>query len=112
MGHRAHARRAYSGIKRFEFFAPTSREALLPADHFYRQLEAKVDLSFARDLVRDCYGELGQPSIDPVVFFKLQRSALGAGLRVSKSPTGAALRPPQDPRFRRWQLGLHQRRYG
>ncbi|MFQ5811434.1 MAG: IS1182 family transposase, partial [Armatimonadota bacterium] len=63
MGHRT---------KRFKFFAPTNLDALVPADHFYRRLEAKLDLSFVRDLVRDCYEELGRPSIDPVVFFKLQ----------------------------------------
>src|SRR3990172_12076538 len=63
MGHRT---------KQFKFFAPTNLDSLVPADHFYRHLEAKLDLSFVRDLVRDCYGELGRPSIDPVVFFKLQ----------------------------------------
>lgn len=48
-------------------------EALVPEDNFYRQVEAKLDLSFVRDLVRDCYASsMGRPSIDPVVFFKLQ----------------------------------------
>ena len=33
------------------------------ADNFYRQLEAKLDLSFVRELVRDCYeGLLGAES--------------------------------------------------
>jgi hypothetical protein len=31
-----------------------SLETLVPADHFYRHLDAKLDLSFVRDLVRGC----------------------------------------------------------
>ena len=41
-------------------------------DHFYRHLEAKLDLSFVREWARELYAERGRPSIDPVVFFKLQ----------------------------------------
>jgi transposase len=32
----------------------TSLEALVPAGHFYRHLERSLDLSFVRDLARDC----------------------------------------------------------
>ncbi len=32
-----------------------SLEALVPAGHFYRHLEAKLDLAFVRDLVRSTY---------------------------------------------------------
>src|SRR5215211_4952368 len=49
-----------------------SLEDLVPADHFYRHLEGKLDLSFVRDWTRERYAEHGRPSIDPVVFFKLQ----------------------------------------
>jgi hypothetical protein len=49
-----------------------SLAALVPPDHFYRHLEAKLDLSFVREVVRDQYATIGRPSIDPVVFFKLQ----------------------------------------
>ena len=45
-------------------------EALVPAGHFYRQLERTLDLAFVRDLVAGCYEAGGRPSIDPVVFFK------------------------------------------
>jgi len=62
MGHRT---------KRFKLFAETNLDALLPADNFYRRLEERLDLSFVRELVQDCYEEMGRPSIDPVVFFKL-----------------------------------------
>jgi transposase len=46
---------------------------LVPPDNFYRELETKLDLTFVRDLVQDFYSaRMGRPSIDPVVFFKLQ----------------------------------------
>src|SRR2546421_3741394 len=56
-------------------FAPlihVSLEELVPADHFYRHLERTLDLSFVREFVEDTYAGGGRPSIDPVVFFKLQ----------------------------------------
>lgn len=49
-----------------------SLDALVPEDNFYRQVEAKLDLSFVRDLVGHLYKPFGRPGIDPVVFFKLQ----------------------------------------
>ncbi len=49
-----------------------SLEELVPEDNFYRRLQRTVDLSFVRELVRPCYAAGGRPSIDPVVFFKLQ----------------------------------------
>ena len=60
---------------------PTTLEALVPPDHFYRHLEHPLDLGFVRDLVRDTYAESGRPSIDPVVFFKLQLILFFEGLR-------------------------------
>jgi transposase len=56
-------------------FAPLIRvslEELVPQDHFYRHLERTLDLSFVRDFVQQTYAGGGRPSIDPVVFFKLQ----------------------------------------
>jgi len=49
-----------------------SLETLVPQDHFYRRLEQVLDLSFVRDWVAACYAEAGRPSVDPIVFFKLQ----------------------------------------
>jgi transposase len=49
-----------------------SLEDLVPKDNFYRRLDRKLDLSFVRDLVEDCYASSGRPSVDPVVFFRLQ----------------------------------------
>ena len=49
-----------------------SLEALVPHDHFYRHLDRTLDLSLVRDLVHETYAATGRPSIDPVVFFRLQ----------------------------------------
>jgi transposase len=58
-----------------------SLDALVPADNFYRQLEAKLDLSFVRAWAEEKYADRGRPSIDPVVFFKLQLVLFFEGLR-------------------------------
>src|SRR5919112_335436 len=58
-----------------------SLEDLLPRDHFYRHLEAKLDLSFVRGWVREFYSERGRPSIDPIVFFKRQLVMFFEGIR-------------------------------
>jgi transposase len=57
--------------RQFEPIGNLTLEELVPEDHFYRQLEQSLDLSFVRDLVRARYAAFGRPSIDPVVFFKL-----------------------------------------
>ena len=56
-------------------------EDLVPADHFYRHLDRVLDLAFVRDLVRDTYAPVGRPSVDPVVFFRLQLVLFFEGLR-------------------------------
>jgi transposase len=58
-----------------------SLEDLVPSNHFYRHLEAKLDLSFVRDWTRDLYAERGRPSIDPVIFFKLHLVMFFEGIR-------------------------------
>src|SRR5206468_3145620 len=58
-----------------------SLEALVPQGNFYRHLEAQLDLTFVREWVGDRYAERGRPSIDPVVFFKLQLLLFFEGLR-------------------------------
>jgi len=50
--------------------------------NFYREVEAKLDLGFVRNLVRECYAfRMGRPSVDPVVFFKLQLIMFFEGIR-------------------------------
>jgi transposase len=62
-------------------FTSFSLETLIPMDNFYRQVEKCIDLSFVRDLVHHLYSAFGRPSIDPVVFFKLQLIAFFEGIR-------------------------------
>jgi hypothetical protein len=90
-------------------FAPLcnrSLESLVPADHFYRHLDAKLDLGFVRHLVRDMYREGGRPSIDPVVFFKLQLVMCFEGIRSERE----LVRVAADRLSVRWYLGydLHE----
>jgi transposase len=58
-----------------------SLENLVPQVSFYRHLEATLDLSFVRDWARELYAERGRPSINPVVFIKLQLVMFFEGLR-------------------------------
>jgi transposase len=58
-----------------------SLEDLVPQNNFYRHLEARLDLSFVREWTRERYAQRGRPSIDPVVFFKLQLVMFFEGLR-------------------------------
>jgi transposase len=71
------------GIK-LRSFQPIDRVAikdLVPADHFYRYLDRTFGLSFVRNLVQTHYANGGRPSVDPVVFFKLQLVMFFGGLR-------------------------------
>jgi transposase len=57
-------------------------DQLIPSDNFYRTVETKLDLTFVRDLVQHLYSShMGRPSIDPVVFFKLQLIMFFEGIR-------------------------------
>jgi transposase len=68
-------------VRRVDQPVLASLDALVPAHHFYRHLEAKLDLTFVRDLVRGAYRDGGRPSIDPVIFFKLQLIMFFEGIR-------------------------------
>src|SRR5918995_1968855 len=59
-------------IRTFSPLESLSLEELVPKDNFYRHLETTIDLSFVRELVRDCYASSGRLSVDPMVFFRLQ----------------------------------------
>src|SRR6187431_2581338 len=80
---------------------PLTLEDLVPPDHFYRHLERSLDLAFVRDLVRETYAERGRPSIDPVVFFKLQLILFFEGLRSERH----LMRVVADRLSLRWYLG-------
>ena len=78
-----------------------SLEELVPADNFYRFLDAKLDLSFVRSWVQDLYAEAGRPSIDPVVFFRLQLILFFEGLRSERQ----LMRTAALNLAHRWYLG-------
>ncbi len=68
--------------KHFKVHTQLTLDALVPPDNFYRQVEAKLDLMFVRELVKNCYASrMGRPSIDPMVFFKLQLIMFFEGIR-------------------------------
>src|SRR6266853_1793294 len=85
-------------------FAPlinVSVEQLVPQDHFYRHLERTLDLSFVREFVQKTYAHGGRPSIDPVVFFKLQLVMFFEGLRSER----LLMRHAADRLSVRWYVG-------
>jgi transposase len=83
--------------------AVVSLETLVPRTHFYRHLEATLDLTFVREWVVGSYAAGGRPSIDPVIFFKLQLIMFFEGIRSErKLIETASLHLAQ-----RWYLGYH-----
>jgi transposase len=68
-------------LRRLDAPIAVSLEGLVPRGNFYRHLEAKLDLGFVRDWARERYADRGRPSIDPVVFFKLQLVMFFEGIR-------------------------------
>ena len=78
-----------------------SLEDLVPEDHFYRRLEARLDLSFVRELVGPLYAKGGRPSVDPVVFFKLQLVMFFEDIRSERQLMGVV----SDRLSLRWYLG-------
>jgi transposase len=85
-------------------FAPliqVSLEELVPVDHFYRQLEQSLDLTFVREFVHETYAGGGRPSIDPIVFFKLQLVMFFEDIRSER----LLMRHAADRLSVRWDVG-------
>ena len=85
-------------------FAPliqVSLEELVPQDHFYRHLERTLDLSFVREFVQETYAGMGRPSIDPIVFFKLQLVMFFEDIRSER----LLMRHAADRLSVKWYLG-------
>src|SRR5216683_528176 len=78
-----------------------SLEELVSQDHFYRHLERTLDLSFVRKFVQETYATMGRPSIDPVVFFKLQLIMFFEDIRSER----LLMRLVADRLSVRWYLG-------
>src|SRR5215211_6930388 len=80
---------------------PVTLEDLVPREHFYRHLERALDLAFVSDLVRETSDDTGRPSIDPVVFFKLQLVLFFENLRSERQ----LMEVVADRLSLRWYLG-------
>jgi transposase len=78
-----------------------SLEDLVPEDHFYRRLDAALDLSFLREQGAPLYATGGRPSVDPVVFFELQLVMFFEDLRSERQ----LMRVVSDRLPVRWYLG-------
>src|SRR5712692_3014398 len=78
-----------------------SLEELVPQDHLYRHLDQKLDLSFVREFVQETYAQGGRPSIDPMVFFKLQLVMFFEGIRSERE----LMRQAADRLSVLWYLG-------
>src|SRR5215208_3825485 len=96
-------RTAMMGIKERTFapLPPVTLEDLVPPNHFYRRLERTLDLRFVRDVVCAAYADIGRPSIDPVVFFKLQLILFFEDLRSERQ----LMHVVPDRLSLRWYLG-------
>jgi len=83
-----------------------SLEELVPRDNFYRRLESTLDLSFIRELVAPLYAGGGRPSVDPMVFFKLQLVMFFEDLRSERQLMSVVA----DRLSLRWYVGydLHE----
>jgi transposase len=91
------------GLKERAFppLAAVSLEERVPPDHFYRHLQKVLDLSFVYNLVRERYSIAGRPSIDPVVFFKLQLVMFFEDIRSER----LLMRQVADRLSVRWYVG-------
>src|SRR5450756_808378 len=54
-----------------KLFYQFSLEERVPEDHLLRHVLSAVDFSFVRRMTARFYSHTGQPSIDPVVIFKM-----------------------------------------
>ncbi len=88
-------------LRSFAALINSSLEELVPQDHFYRHLERTLDLSFVRGFVQQCYAGGGRPSIDPVVFFKLQLVMFFEDMRSER----LLMRHAADRLSVRWYVG-------
>lgn len=59
--------------KTMPLFISGNLDEFVPRDHLLRNVEAVINLEFIREVVKPLYSSAkGRPSIDPIVFFKLQ----------------------------------------
>jgi len=53
---------------------------LVAPNHIYRKIDQTIDFKFIYDLAKPYFSHTGQPSLDPVVFFKIELVSFIEGL--------------------------------
>lgn len=77
-------------------------EELVPRNHIVRKMERHLDLSFIYSEVSHLYSDIGQKSLDPVVFFKILLIRYMFGIRSIRE----TMRQIEVNLAYRWYLGL------
>ena len=91
------------GQKKFEMkqYHNLSLDALVSPSDLYRKIDNAIDFRFIYDLAKEAYSNTGQPSLDPVVFFKLELVGFLEGIHEDR----ALERRVKDSLAIRWFLG-------
>lgn len=91
------------GRKKFDMkqYHNLSLDDLVNPGHLYRKIDDAIDFAFIYDLAKDTYSHTGQPSLDPVVFFKIELIGFLEGLHEDR----ALERRIKDSLAVRWFLG-------
>jgi len=74
---------------------------LVNPNDLYRKIDETLDFSFIYDLAKEAYSHTGQPSFDPVVFFKIELVGFLEGIHEDR----ALERRIKDSLAIRWFLG-------
>ena len=74
---------------------------MVSPNDLYRKIEETLDFSFIYDLAKEAYSHTGQPSFDPVVFFKIELVGFLEGIHEDR----ALERRIKDSLAIRWFLG-------
>lgn len=91
------------GQKKFTMkeYHSLSLDDLVNPNDLYHKIEDKIDFAFIYDLAKECYSHTGQPSLDPVVFFKIELVGFLEGIQEDR----ALERRLKDSLAIRWFLG-------
>lgn len=91
------------GKKKFTMkgYHTLSLDNLVSSNDLYRKIDEVIDFSFVHDLAKESYSYTGQPSLDPVVFFKIELVGFLEGIHEDR----ALERRIKDSLAIRWFLG-------
>lgn len=93
------SRRTKDSRNYFEF---VSIEDLVPEDHLVRKVDKALDFEFIYPLVESMYSDIGRPSIDPVILFKMVFIQYLFGIRSMRQ----TIKEIETNMAYRWFLGL------